>query len=200
MVECFKCGVSGESAVLFDAISSVGIVKVCRRCSIVEEIPIIRTPKSEDENRPKPQVNAGRNPYARPPKQEDMTLRNIVERNFKQNMKEDIGLKNSLVMNFHWVLMRARRSRKMTQEQLAKALREPEIAIKTLEIGFVPEKSLMLIKKIEQYLGVMLRKIEKADEDIIIRSDFNSVRDFKVSDVKGIPASDDFLDWGKMKK
>ncbi len=194
MAECFKCGVSDEKAILFDAISSKGIVNVCRRCSIVEEIPIIRTPKQEDENKPKLQSNVARNLYARPQKQEDATLRNIVERNFKQNLKEDFSLKNSLIMNFHWVIMRARRARKMTQEQLAKALREPEIAIKTLEIGYVPEKSLLLIKKIEQYLGIRLRKPEKGANDAIIRTDFNSIQDAKISDLKEIPKDDDYLD------
>ncbi|MBI4116435.1 helix-turn-helix domain-containing protein [Candidatus Pacearchaeota archaeon] len=201
MAECFKCGVSDERAILFDAISSRGIVKVCRRCSIVEEIPIIRTPKPEEDNRPKPQVNVARNPYARPQKQEDVTLRNIVERNFKQNLKEDFSLKNSLIMNFHWVIMRARRARKMTQEQLAKALREPEIAIKTLEIGYVPEKSLLLIKKIEQYLGIRLRKPEKGADNAIIRADFNLIQDAKISDVKDMPppSDDDYLDLSKGK-
>lgn len=196
MAECFKCGVSDEKAILFDAISGKGIVNVCRRCSIVEEIPIIRTPKQEDENKPRQHLDAGRNPYvpySRVPKQEDVTLRNIVERNFKQNLKEDFSLKNSLIMNFHWVIMRARRARKMTQEQLAKALREPEIAIKTLEIGYVPEKSLLLIKKIEQYLGIRLRKPEKGADDTMMKTDFNS-RDAKVSDLKEIPKDDDYLD------
>ena len=200
MAECFKCGISDEKAILFDAISARGIVKVCRRCSIVEEIPIIRTPKPEEDNRQKPQVSVARNPYARPQQQEDVTLRNIVERNFKQNLKEDFSLKNSLITNFHWVIMRARRLRKITQEQLAKALREPEIAIKTLEIGYVPEKSLLLIKKIEQYLGVKLRKVEKGAEDTIIRTDIDSIKDFKISDVKEIPKDDDYLDLSEGKK
>ncbi len=194
MAECFKCGISDEKAILFDAVSSKGIVKACRRCLIVEEIPIIRTPKTEDENKPKPQFNVARNPYSRPVKQEDVTLRNIVEKNFKQNLKEDLTLKNSLIMNFHWVIMRARRARKMTQEQLAVALREPVIAIKTLEIGYVPEKSLLLIKKIEQYLGIRLRKIERGADDSIIRTDFNSMQDAKVSDLKEIPKDNDYLD------
>lgn len=40
-MECSKCGVSDEKEQLFDVISAEGIIKLCKRCSFEEQLPII---------------------------------------------------------------------------------------------------------------------------------------------------------------
>ena len=42
MNECFKCGISGEKALLFETITFEGIQKVCRKCSFDIDTPIIK--------------------------------------------------------------------------------------------------------------------------------------------------------------
>lgn len=190
MAECFKCGISEEKALLFDAISHSGIVKICRKCSIIENLPIIRKPKTEEE--PLKSVSEritrisgtmGRGgSYIRQPRKDDMDLRELIEKNFRQNLKEDSEMKKNMIENFHWAMMRARRAKHMTQEQLAQTIKEPVIAIQNLEQGFVPEKSRELIGKIENCLFVRLKKpnteIEKRE------TSFSQISNLKVSDLK----------------
>ena len=40
-MECAKCGISSDRALLFDAIAGKGIVKICKKCSFDEHLPII---------------------------------------------------------------------------------------------------------------------------------------------------------------
>ena len=54
--------------------------------------------------------------------------------------------------------MRVRRKKKMTQEELAGALAEPEAAIKMAEQGVISNPR--LIEKLENYLKIKLRKDE----------------------------------------
>jgi len=195
MSSCFKCGVDESRAILFDAISRNGIVKVCRRCSIVENLPIIRkNVQQEEDEKKKVAENFARNQteesrrYGRPlPRSDDLALRNLVDSNFKKNLTEDLELKKTLIDNFHWALLRARRGKKMTQEQLAVALREPIIAINTLERGIVPEKSRELIIKLENFLFIKLRKSAEAQQDKkSSRIDFRVPGNVKIADVKEI--------------
>ena len=189
MAECFKCGVSDERAILYDAISGKGIVQICRHCSIIENLPIIRKVVEEPvEKRPQERIQGrtGTRSYITRPRSDDMALRNLVESNFKNDLKEDLDLKSALIDNFHWALMRARRAKKLTQEQLAKAIKEPYIAVQTLEMGFVPENSRDLISKLEIYLFV---KLKKHNSSAGKKADFNLgyIGDTKISDLKENP-------------
>lgn len=197
MTSCFKCGIDESRALLFDAISKSGIVKICRKCSIVEGLPIIRkNVQQEEEEKKKVAENFARNQtaesrrFGRPQRSDDLALRNLIDSNFKKNLTEDLELKKTLIDNFHWALLRARRGKKMTQEQLAVALREPVIAIQTLERGLVPEKSRELIIKLENYLFIKLRKFGEQQEKES-RIDFRVPGNAKISDVKEMkPASE----------
>ena len=174
-MECFRCGVSGDRARLFDAISSKGIVKICESCSSKEDIPIIQRPTSVQlqESERKQTVHerllnmAGikeddsqKKIFHKPisPVQQEVTLRDLVDKNFKLRVDEKTASKNNLIHNFHWILMRTRRSKHITQKQLAEAIFEPEAAIEMAEKGVLPENSSKLIKKLENYLGVKLLK------------------------------------------
>ncbi len=199
MASCFKCGVDESKAVLLDGISSSGVVKVCRRCLITEDISIIRKSaaqqaeeKSVAERMAQISGHTGRSgSFLKPVRREDVVLKNVIEANFKKNMKEDVDLKNSLVVNFHWVILRARRSKHMTLDQLAVTLREPKIALEALERGFVPEKSRDLITKIENYLFIRLRKPEAPMSRKPEKIDFNSIGNIRVSDFKEMEPIDE---------
>lgn len=194
MFSCFKCGVDESRAILFDAISPKGIVKICRKCSVIEGLPIIKKNTEEDVEKKKVAENFARNQtmergrLGRPlPRSDDLALRNLVDSNFRKNLKEDLELKKTMVDNFHWALLRARRGKKMTQEQLAVALREPVVAINTLERGIVPEKSRELIIKLENYLFIRLRKpIDALQEKKPQKIDFKVPGNARIADVKEI--------------
>jgi len=93
---------------------------------------------------------------------EEDSLKKIVEKNFKERFSEKKKIRPDLIDNFHWVIMRVRRQKKLTQEQLAVAISEPEAVIKMAEQGILPEKDYTLIKKIENFLGIILIKDEAA--------------------------------------
>ncbi len=182
--ECFNCGVSGERLRLFDAISRKGIVKICKECTSKENIPLVKkleeTPlyqnlKTNLTERSKTVYErlsriSGYDLKNRKTKEEkellkkqETTLKDIVDKNFKIQTKETKP-RPDLVDNFHWIIMRARRAKHITQEQLAKEIAEPEAAIKVIEKGTFPENSTNLINKLENYLGIKLIKEEFAEK------------------------------------
>lgn len=73
----------------------------------------------------------------------------------------------SLVDNFHWKIVRARRQKGLSRIQLADAIGENEETVKDLEYGEIPSDDFVLITKVEEQLEIELKK--KGE-------DFNSVR------------------------
>ncbi len=201
--ECFKCGISGEKALLFDAISNEGIVKICKKCSFEEDIPIIRKPTDFQlkESETKQTIyerlsnaagikNKKDDKTVELLKKQETTLRDIVDRNFDMNLKQKPEQRLDLVDNFHWIIMRIRRLKKMTQSQLAKAIAEPEAAIKKAEEGIIPEGNYQFINKLENCLGIRLLKkefIKKTEEKPTeIRFDPITTKSLTIADLRGM--------------
>ncbi|MCK5624402.1 hypothetical protein KAI04_01005 [Candidatus Pacearchaeota archaeon] len=170
MDECFNCGVSIKKVRLFDAISDEGLTKICERCSQEEHIPIIRRPTTfqlkESERKQsfyeKATISLGESTEREfPAKQEqEVTLREIVDRNYEQKVSKDVRPRPEMINNFHWVIMRARRMKKITQTQLAVQVAESEAAIKMAEQGILPEDDYRLVNKLENYLGIKIIRPE----------------------------------------
>lgn len=166
-MECSNCGVSGDRVGLFDAISGRGIVKICGKCSPESGFPVIRKPTvfQLKENEKKLSVyerlsrSAGIEPRQEPEKngKAEQLFKEVVDKNYEQKIQEQQAPRSDLVDNFHWNIMRARRLKKLTQEQLAKQISEPEAAVRAAEKGIVPE-GYSLIIKLEKFLGIELRK------------------------------------------
>ncbi len=173
MEECFNCGILETKTILFDAISPEGIAKICGKCSAKENIPVIKNGFSF-QNEKKQTVHERLSKISGvslekkndDKKKQETSLRNIVDFNFKENFKNDLNSKKDLIDNFHWVVMRARRSKKLTQEQFAETIHEPVKAIQLIEKGFVPEKK-EIIDKLEDYLRIRIKKNnEKTEEEV----------------------------------
>jgi ribosome-binding protein aMBF1 (putative translation factor) len=101
----------------------------------------------------------------------DHELKKIVETNFQKNLpKEKINYED-LVANFHWIIMRTRRIKKITKEQFAEDIREPIIAIESLERGVLPKDYSSLIRKIENYLNIPIFKdsLSKFDKSSVLQ-------------------------------
>ncbi len=178
MDECFICGVSESEALLFDVISNEGIVKVCKNCFFQEDPPLVKinhfTEKPEKKQTVYERLSSlsGLSPEKMREKKlkseellkQELNLRSIVEENFKRDLKDINPPQDSgLIRNFHWIIMRARRIKHLTQKQLAEAISVPEIAIRTMEQGVVPNNPENLIKKIESCLGIKITKKQPAE-------------------------------------
>ncbi len=173
---CFKCGIAGDKVHLFDAIGEVGIVKICRRCSSDEDIPIINKPtdfqleKAERKNSIYERLSkvAGIVEHRGPNikglmSADDLSLKQMVNQQLREREIKKVP-RPDLVDNFHWVIMRARRAKKMTQEQLGKEVGIPEAAVKLAEQGVLPDGNYSLVQKLEDALGIQLRRGELVEE------------------------------------
>jgi ribosome-binding protein aMBF1 (putative translation factor) len=168
METCFKCGAKESEARLFDAISEGKMVSICESCSAVDNIPIIKEMDQKRymdnererisiENRLKRRFGL-REDIKKEEKKED-TLKEKLDK-IKESQKTDQLQKKPLILveHFHWELMRGRRSKKITQQQLAEAIGENETSIHMLEKGQIPKNSEVLLRKLEKYLGIRLIK------------------------------------------
>jgi len=197
---------------LFDAIFDKGIIKICENCSEEEGIHILRKPGYKKEQK----VDFSR--LRQPPKRrsivyerlskmagiemkdeprvnlelvkQEVSLKDIVNQNFKESVKKVNLPRPHLVANFHWIIMRSRRAKKLTAEQLAAEIGEPELAVKMAEKGVLPEEDKKLLGKIEKRLGVKLIRDEfRQREEPMGR--LSQGIDFELEDVK-VPESVDF--------
>jgi len=162
MEECFKCRIPETKALLFDAITPDGIVKICGKCSAKEDILMVRDPVF-----PKPEKKITM--YERLSRISGVNMDNKTDLDLEKKnelkkvvdstfiFRENLELKKDLIHNFHWVVMRGRRMKHLTQEQLAQEINEPEMLIRKIETGFAPERIDVIIK-IEKYLGISIRK------------------------------------------
>ncbi|MDP2628659.1 MAG: hypothetical protein Q8P15_02050 [Nanoarchaeota archaeon] len=174
MNECFKCGVQGNKARLFDVILENGIVQVCHECALNEDLPIIKKPTTfqlkESEKEPLrfrdyvKQFEKKKIVENDLLKKQETTLKDILDRNVKIKIQEGVKPRVDLIDNFHWVIMRARRAKKLTPEQLAKEIGESETAIKLAEKGTFPDDDYRLVNKLENFLRIRIIKTEVAEE------------------------------------
>jgi len=188
MSVCIKCHVSDETVNLLEGISAKGVVKICAKCNFIENFPIIKKAddfKIQEANRSRgvyerlskyanidpvehrkkfPEITMGRSFAGQKIQQssqiqQDRSLREIVDKNVKKKIEEKRSApKEDLIDNFHWAIMRARRSKKLTQAQFAVQIGEKEHIIKLLEEGIVPEENPGIIKKVEDGLNIRLKK------------------------------------------
>lgn len=177
-MECFKCQISDKRALLYDVISTRGIVQICRRC-LVEEPGLTQIKKPNDarfrENdknltvHERLALSAGINPYEKKKenikskelsKQEEK-IKLIAEQNFQQEILSNKMSSDYFIDHFNWIIMRARRMKKFTQEQLAEELQVSEIAVKMAEQGLVKKGDFDFIRKLENKLGIIILKEDR---------------------------------------
>lgn len=204
MAECYKCGADDSSKRLFDAISDKSVVKICEDCLRQEELPLVRKPttfqlkaaesssgvydrlarmQGLDPVEHRSKFNFPERKKEILPRHTDTSLRDLVDRNYKKKTELIKTPRADLIDNFHWVLLRARRMKKLTQSQLAKEIGESEAAIDMAEKGVLPEDDYRLIRKLEGFLRVKLIKEE-------IRQKLPDNIDFSKFDSKNITIED----------
>lgn len=178
--KCFRCERSSSQAKLLDAVYENDIVKICEECSLLENIPVIRKPSSEQLNESekpftlrermrrmariedKPEKHLPSLDSLRKPKD----YRQILEEKHQLAKKRNIPL--NLIDNFNWHILMARKKRKMTRSQLANAISESETAIRMIEEKEMPDDALLMINKIEQFFGIKLKK--ESEQEVKIKN------------------------------
>ncbi len=210
-MECSVCGVSEKKARLLDAISSKGIVKVCESCFKEEDMPILRRPTTFQLKEAEKKTPV----YARPLSEElrkkeqkeevekvETTLKDVIDKKYEMIVSKEEKPRPDLVDNFHWIIMRTRRLKKLTQEQLAKEISESVAAIKMVEEGILPEDDYRLVNKIGSFLGIKLVKgaskttlfsPEKSPARII-KFDRKTMQDLTISDLKQMKEQPEMMD------
>ncbi len=194
-MECSECGVDGSKIVLFDVLSSQGVEKICKNCHRGDMV-VLRRPTTFQlkESEKKTSVYNGKynefNPVKKELKKTEESLKSLVDRTYENRVSVDRKPRLDLVENFHWIIMRARRMKKLTQAQLAKEISESESAIKMAERGVLPEDDYRLVNKIESLLGIKIvkspltEKLPEKEAARIIKLDENTVHNFTIDDLK----------------
>jgi len=197
-MECFNCGISESRARLFDAVSSKGIVKICDVCSKNERMPIVRRPTTFQLKESEKSLSiydrlSKLSGIERESRRKDgkveINLRKIIDRNFESKVSNEKRPRPDLVDNFHWIIMRVRRLKKLTQKKLAQEISESEVAIKMAERGVLPEDDYRLVNKLESFLGIKIikTKIQKLPEKQpvrVIKFDPSAVQNLTIADLK----------------
>lgn len=182
MAQCSKCGSMGR---LLDVVGSKGVMRMCESCARNEGLPVLKRPSTfalKESEKPSGMYErlskiAGLDAkehmrkfsYAEKTKKENLkkqesSLKELVDKNYNKKVSVTETLPDDLIDNFHWVIMRARRMRKITREQLGKEIGESEAAIKLAEEGKLPSNYNLLVNKLESFLGIRIRKREYVPE------------------------------------
>jgi ribosome-binding protein aMBF1 (putative translation factor) len=182
-----KCPICNRDTNLVEAVGEEEIIQICETCADKNNFPIIRKPSVEQiKNMSRYQTvkerlseSVGLDLKKHERKDIDKELEKLVVQNL------DIGEKDDLVENFHWVIQQGRRMKKISQKQLAEAIAEPEILIEMAEKSKLPENYQKFIGKLEQYLGVRLfTEKKKVEGDVELdKIDLNIT---KIGDLKKI--------------
>jgi ribosome-binding protein aMBF1 (putative translation factor) len=168
MEKCSRCDRSAEEVRLFDGISVNDSIKICEKCSLIAGVPIIKRPSTsqlKDSERPygvRERLNRMAH-LAKNEKKIKSSYEEIKELESRPELEQPEDLVFKLVDNFHWIIQTERRRKGLSPKQLADAIHESESAIKMLERGIVPSKSIDLIRTLEQFLKVRLIRRDLLD-------------------------------------
>jgi|SRR3989344_3651935 len=169
---------------LVEAIEDGKIISVTEKYAKREGLPILRKPRIIQLKE-----NLSKNPDRKMEKYEEQRrLANDISRrplNWRNNQIFD-----ELIENFHWEIAKARRTRGLTKRQLAELIGEKEETIKLLEYGSIVVKDFIIINKVQNVLGINLRKdkvdLKKSMHEIIETGtqEGSNAEEFKSSDVQ----------------
>lgn len=203
-MECHVCGAEGSKERLFEAVSKNGIIMICRKCANQGDYPVVRKPTTFQLKEAEKKESKGfyekvkeerermkqRNQQIIKKEKEDVSLREIVDRNYEAKVSSEKKPRADLVDNFHWLITRARRLKKISRGQLAKEISESEAAIKMAEQGILPEDDYRLVNKLESFLNIRIKKkdfegkIERKEPARVLRIDSEVAKDLTIDDLK----------------
>jgi len=170
MERCARCRAREDEIRLFDAIYEGKMSYLCERCSIIENIPIIKKPDISQLKESEKGISVNKRMKTlsgiNEQKQEETFFKEDKLKELEQNPEKEIPEKNNLnlIEHYYWEIMKNRRRKGLSQKQLAQNLGESEIAIQMIEKNKLPENAERLIKKLEQFFQVKLRKLTEMEK------------------------------------
>jgi ribosome-binding protein aMBF1 (putative translation factor) len=171
MVErCVRCDVGEGEVRLYDAIYEGRMSSICERCSIIENIPLIKKPNSNQLKESEQGVGVfprmKRLSGIKDEKSDEVYFREDKLRELEDKPDSEIpeSEKLSLIDHFHWEIMKNRRRKGLSHQKLAESLGESVVVIEMIEKGKLPENAEILVKKLEQFFQVKLRKISEMEK------------------------------------
>lgn len=169
MKSCEICFVTGDRIRVFEGIYEGKLINICERCSIIENVPIVKKPevsqlKESETLRIQDRMKRMTGISEQKSRKQDTFFVEDKLKKLEANPRLESPEENlNLMDHFHWEIMKQRRRKGLSQEKLAKILGESEIAIQMLEKGRLPGNSEALIRKLEQFFQVSLRKVSERD-------------------------------------
>jgi len=142
---------------MVDAIDDGRIVHVSEDYAIREGLPILRRPRiaeaiEHSQGSDRRVVDAR---LVQPPRQRKSFTLDPYRKPLRS---QDSSISSSLIDNFHWAIIAARKKLMLTRKHMAEAIHTSESDLKMLENGVLPSEDYILVNKVEQYLGINLRK------------------------------------------
>ena len=139
-----------------EAIEEGKIVRVLESYAKREGLPILR--KSSVQEVQEKSANQSQE-FSSKVKEENKRSFSEYLQNPKNWKKSQVT--SELIENFHWQIRAERKKKNLTRRQLAKLLNEKEENIKLIEAGIFPANDFILVNKIQEKLGINLRKDKK---------------------------------------
>lgn len=169
MERCIRCSVKEDKVQLFDVIYEGRADLMCERCSIIENITILKTPSYIQLREAEKDIGV----YERLKKirgypEIKKQKHNLREERLRE-IEENPGLEHpekpgpELIEYFHWEIMKNRRRKGLTQKKLAESIEESEASIEMLEKAIFPKNYGDIIKKLEQFFNIKLIKVREID-------------------------------------
>lgn len=171
--ECVRCMVPGIEVRLFDAIYEGRMALICERCSLIENVPVIKKPDVEQLKQTEEKFGVfdrmkrmSDGAYGMKEKKDDTFFieDRIRELDKKPELELPVKDKLKLIEHYHWEIMKHRRRKGLTPERLSEAVGESVAAIEMVEKGQLPENAESLINKLEQFFQVRLRIVNEVEE------------------------------------
>ena len=174
---CERCGVNGTEVRLFDGVYEGRMANLCERCSIVENIPIIKKPAASQLKESERGVEGvydrmKRMSGVREEKGDETYFQEDKLQELEKHPELELPERDSLnlIEYFHWEVMKNRRRRGMSQKQLAESIGESEVAIQMIEKAKLPENAESIIRKLEQLFQVKLRNVSEMERMLSSRA------------------------------
>jgi ribosome-binding protein aMBF1 (putative translation factor) len=164
--KCARCRITESEVKLYDSIYDGRMASLCERCSIIENIPIIKKPSSDqlkNTDRPVAVYNRMKRMADMNGEKQDTFFMedklNALDKNPELELPEKEKL--NLIPHYYWEIMKNRRRKGLSQEKLAEAIGESPTVIKMIEKGKLPENAKIVLSKLEQYFQTNFKLIPK---------------------------------------
>ncbi len=162
-MRCKFCKKEDNMIELFEGIYESGMIRVCRSCSEIEGVPLIRKPTVEQLKKADVKYSVRERMERLSGPRDTTELSNdqiIVQKNLgKLKAPEKKEFNENVLDNYYWELNMARRRRKMSIKQLSEAVGVSAEIIEKIEQGKIPENFEEIFLKLESYFKINLLKI-----------------------------------------